>query len=240
MAPPWTGAWQWLSDEYDGRLILTENYFCYAYAQKGRQRPQVEQPTEAEAAALFRAFRAEAGTVTGTQEGDEWLIDLVSTVAHHPANVGRKLRRAVRVEGDRMLREIVGIDGTRTATHERRKLTDPGSTPLAGAWQVESDDFDGLLLKTDSEYGYISTETGRPQITAVGSELSDADAAVLYHALHTQAGSYTVTGSTTVRTPTVSTNPAAHGREASVGFKVVGDTLTLSTPQVSLDWRKLE
>ena len=240
MAPPWTGAWQWLSDEYDGRLILTENYFCYAFAQKGRQPPQDEQPTEAEAAALFRAFRAEAGTVTATKDGNEWLIDLVSSVAHHPANVGRTVRRAVRVEGDRMLGELVESDGTRTATHEHRKLTDPGSTPLAGAWECVADEFDGLLLKTDSEYRYISTDAKRPQITAEGDDLSDADAAVIYHALHTQAGSYTVTGSTTVRTPTVSTNPAAHGREASIGFKLVGDTLTLSTPQVSLDWRKLE
>ena len=240
MAPPWTGAWQWLSDEYDGRLIFTENYFCYAYAPKDRQPPQREHPTEAEAAALFRAFRAAAGRVTATKDGNEWFLDLVSSVAHHPTNVGRIVRRAVRVEGDRMLSETVESDGTRTAKREHRKLSDLGSTPLAGAWQVESDDFDGILLKTDSEYRYISTEMGRPTITAVGSELSDADAATLYHALHTQAGSYTVTGSTTVRTPIVSPNPAAHGHEASVGFKVVGDTLTLSTPQVSLDWRKLE
>ena len=240
MAPPWTGAWQWQSDEYDGRLILTENYACHVFAQKGRQPPQGERPTEAESAALFRSFGAGAGPITATQDGDEWFIDAVSSLAHHPAAVGINVRRAVRVKDDQMSAEQIGSDGTRSPTTLYRRLSGAGSTPLAGAWECMADEFDGLLLKTGSEYVYISTDANRPKITAVEDELSDADAVILYRALHSQAGSYMVEGSTTVRRPAISGNPAARGTQASLGFKVVGDTLTLSRPEIALDWRKLE
>jgi len=239
MASPWTGAWQWLSDEYDGRLILTEGHFCYAFAPKGRRAPKGEQPTDAEAAALFRSFHAGAGRVTATRDGDEWLLDMVSSVAHHPADVGNTVRRAVRVEGDRMFGEHIGTDGTREATHVHQKLSDLGSGPLAGAWECMADHFDGMLLKTDTEFRYISVDAQRPQVTAVGDELSDADAVVLFRALHSQAGSYRIEGSTTIRMPTVSPNPAAYGRESPVDFEVNGDVLTLRAGDVQLDWQKL-
>ena len=239
MASPWTGAWEWVSDEHDGRLILTEGHFCHVFARKDWQPPAGGQPTDAEAARLFKSYSAEAGPITASRDGDGWLIESTSTLAHHPANTGKTVRRAVRVEDDRMVSEVVESDGTRAAAHEHRRLSDLGTGPLAGAWECMATEFDGLLLKTDTEFRYISVEAQRPDITVVGDELSDPDAVVLSRALHSQAGSYKIEGSTTVRTTTVSANPAAHGRETTLEFELNGDVLTLRAGDVHLDWRKL-
>ena len=241
MGLPWAGAWEWLSDEYDGRPTLLERYFCYVFAQKERQPPEGGHPTEAEAAALFRSMGgAAAGTITSTQEADEWLIEMLSTVELLPLAVGTRLPWAFRVEGDRMFGQVITGDGTRTPAFTYRRLSGPGSTSLAGAWELVSDEWDGIILMTHTEYRYLLTRKDRPQVAGPASDMSDADAADLYHSFDAQGGSYTVSGSTMTRLPVVARDPRQKGREIPVKFKVKGEALTTWTAQEELVWRELD
>ena len=241
MASPWTGAWQWLHDSFDGRLLLTEKYICAVFGQKDRQPPQAEQPTEAEAAGLFRSMSFPfAGPMKTAEAEGEWIWDMTATVAVHPAMVGTHMRRAHKVEGDRMYGQIVQGDGTRTPPDAYRRLSEPGTSPLAGAWELVSDEWDGMMLMTDTQYRYIVARKDRPHIAARESDLNDADAALLYHSYDAQGGSYTVSGSTMTRRPEVARDPRQQGLKVPIDFRVTGETLTTRRAQEELIWRRLE
>lgn len=243
MIPPWLGAWEWLSDDYDGRPAQTEEHFCYAFAQKVRQAPKGERPSEAEAAALFKSFGgAAAGTQTAKPAGDEWLIETVTFIDLLPASVGSHTHWAFRVQGDRMSGQVIGADGTRSPIppFSYRRLSHPGSSPIAGAWELVSDTWDGLMLTTDTEYRYVMTRKDRPQITGESSEISDADAAILYHSFDAQCGSHAVSGSTLLRQPVVVKDPRDKGRESRVDFATDGEKLTTRSDQQELVWRRVQ
>ena len=96
------------------------------------------------------------------------------------------------------------------------------------------------MLLTDTQYRYIVTRKDRPQITGPVSEISDVDAATLYHSFDAQGGSYAVSGSTMTRRPEVARDPRDQGLETSVEFSIDGENLTTQTAQEELVWRRLE
>ncbi len=239
--PPWVGAWEWLSDSYDGRPAMTEAHFCYAFAQKDRRVPSGAVPSEAEAAALFRSIGGgAAGTLTAEQAGDEWLLEYVTHVDVWPANVGHHTQWAFSVQGDRMYGQVIGAGETRSPDppFSYRRLSQPGSSPIAGAWELVSEEWVGLMIMTDTQYRYIMTRKDRPSVTAGANELSDADVANLYHSFDAQCGSHTVSGSTLLRQPVVVKDPRDKGREISIEFAIDGEELTTRRGQRELFWRK--
>ena len=239
--PPWVGAWEWLSDSYEGRPTLTETHFCYAFAQKDRQVPSGAIPSEAEAAALFRSFGGgAAGTLIAEQAGDEWLLEYVTHVDAWPANVGRRTQWAFSVQGDRMYGQVIGAGETRSPEppFSYSRLSKPGSSPIAGAWKLISEEWVGLMVMTDTEYRYIMTRKDRLSVTARVNELSDADLATLYHSFDAQCGRHTVSGSNLLRQPVVVKDPRDKGREISIEFEIDGEELTTRRGQRELFWRK--
>ena len=161
-------------------------------------------------------------------------------VAAHPAMVGAPQHRIQWVVGDLMYGHPIRGDGTRGPQHAFLRRSEPGTSALAGAWELVSDDWDGMMCTTDTQYRYVITRKDRPKITTWADELSDADAALLYHSFDAQGGSYTVSGSTMTRRPEVARDPREQGREIPVEFKIDNDTLTTRTEQGDFAWRKLE
>ena len=226
---PFEGAWQWLPEGADGRLLLTHRYACAVFGQKDRPAP-VGEPSEAEAAQLFRSMSFPfAGPQSSTEEEGVWRIEMTVTVAAHPAMVGRQTQRMVRIDGDEMRSETLRPDGSRAPTEVLRRLSAPGTSSLAGAWQLASDEWDGMMCMTDDQYRYIVTRKDRPPISDPAAELSDADAAALYHAYDAQGGTFAVAGSTMVRTPELARDPREQGRETAVEFSVDSGVLTTRT-----------
>ena len=241
MASPWIGAWEPLLDSFDGRALLTPEHFCGVFARKNRTVQQGDRPTEAEAAALFRSMAGSfAGFMKTTEARDEWFFDMTVAVAALPARVGTHMRRAHRMEGDRMYGEDVQSDGVRAPADVYRRLSEPGISPLAGAWELVSSEWDGLMVTTDTEYRYIVTRKDRPDVSGPVREISDAVAATLYDSFDAQGGSYAVSGSTMTRRPEIARDSGEQSREFSFEIGMVGDMLTFRTAQQELAWLRLE
>ena len=235
----WTGAWSWVSGDYEGSLILTERYFCEVSACRDRCGPKEKQPTEIETANWFKSYEAKAGTLNLIKDGEETLIEMVSSIAHHPANVSGRELKAIEVDSDLM--SVVEIDqyGTRSRSVSYNRLSDIGQTPLAGAWKCDPQEFDGMMIMTDTQFIYISTAIERPQIMDLGSDLSDIDAVTLAQALHSLAGTYTTNGSVMTRQTVLAMNPSRKGSKSNLEFDLKYDLLTLRAASIALNWRKL-
>ncbi len=241
MASTWEGAWEPLLDSFDGRALLTPEHFCGVFARKNRTVQQGDRPTEAEAAALFRSMAGSFGGFMKTTEArDEWVFDMTVAVAALPARVGTHMRRAHRMEGDRMYGEDVQSDGVRAPADVYRRLSEPGISRLAGAWELVSGEWDGLMVTTDTEYRYIVTRKNRPQVTGPVREISDSDATTLYHAFDAQGGSYTAFGSTMTRRPEIARDSREQGGEVHFDIEMAGNVLTIQSAQDELAWRRLE
>ena len=241
MASTWEGAWEPLLESFDGRALLTPEHFCGVFGRKNRTLQQGDRPTGAEAAAPFRSMAGSfAGFMKTTAVGDEWFFDMTLTVAVLPARVGTHIRRAHRMEGDRMYGETIQADGARAPADTYRRLSEPGISPLAGAWELVSGGWDGLMVTTDTEYRYIVTSKNRPQVTGPVREISDADATTLYHSFDAEGGSYTASGSTMTRRPEIARDSRKQGSQVHFDIELAGNLLTIQSAQDELAWRRLE
>ncbi len=243
MTPPFVGAWEWLSDHGEGRTVFTERHFCYAAAPKKQQMPEGERPSDAEAAVLFKSFyTAVAGSFTATkQEGDEWLVDHIHLIDLDTDRVGIHEHNVCWVQDDRVFNQGFGDDGTRgpIPPHQYRRLSQLGSSSLAGTWELVSDKWIGLMIMTDAHYRYVMTLKDRPSIPGKRREMSDVDAAALYHSFNAQCGSYSVSGSILLRQPVVVKNPRDREREIEVDFLLDGEKLTAQLDQQELAWQSV-
>ena len=242
-APPWVGAWHWLHETQDGRLILTEDWFCGVFGAKERIAPPGEQLSEAEAAALFRSM---SGPMCGpvrvlSATADEWVLETLREVSARPRSLGGRTERPTRVSGNRMSGDVIGADGTVTDTWSYQRLSDLGTSSLSGAWELVSDEWEGLMLMTDTEYRYVMTRQGREPIPTATSQLTDTQAATLYHSYDAQGGSYSVSESEMIRRPAVAKDPRAQGRPMTVQFRLEGENLTIIlTGDQQWLWRRID
>lgn len=240
---PWAGAWQWLHDVQDGRLLLLESgWFCGVFGLKDRALPKGEQPTEAEAARLYRQMAGPAcGTVTVvTDAAGNVVMETTNRITAKPGAVGSVARRSFDIVDDQMTSEVRSPDGVLRTTWTYRRLSQPGRSPLAGAWELVSDEREGFLLMTDTEYRYVIAQTNRPITSAPVGDLSDAEAAVLYRTYEAQGGSYAVSGTTMTRRPAVAKDPRNQGRDVVLPFSLDDRLLITGTSEQRLTWRKLD
>ena len=114
-----------------------------------------------------------AGPQTTTEVGGEWRHELMLAVAADPARVGNPLRRAARVQGDLMFGELIGSDGTKGATSTFRKLSEPGASTLAGAWELVSDGQQGFMVFTDEHFNIYMDPLDRPTLDAANAYASE-------------------------------------------------------------------
>ena len=242
-SPPWAGAWHWLHDEQDGRLVLLGNgWFCGVFGLKERALPLGEHPTEAEAARLYRQMAGPfCGAVAEVRDDDgNVVMETVNAVGVNPTAVGSVARRSFDIVGDRMTSDVRGPDGTLRSTWTYQRLSDPGRSALAGAWELVAERQEGLLVMTDTEYRYVIASTERAEFSGSVRDLSDAAAALLYHASEAQGGSYAVSESLMTRRPAVAKDPREQGQEITLPFSLDGQTLTTGASDQQLTWRKLD
>ena len=72
MASPLAGAWEIISDVYQGYVVFSENHYGDALAMTNRKLPQGDMPTEAEA---WRSMMAVSGTYTISGSVVNWNED---------------------------------------------------------------------------------------------------------------------------------------------------------------------
>jgi len=236
MASPFSGAWRDVSDTHDGFYLLTETHFCYLWAEKGR-RAITGAPTDDDAAALFRSMSSRAGTNRFTAQGDAWQNVSTMLVSADPASVGREVKETWAFEEGRSFMRILLPDG---ATFRLEKVSEAGTSPFAGAWELVSDTYEGLMLRTDAHYCAVVTRRNRPLPQV--SELSVSEAAALYRGAQTAvAGSYTIDGMKTVTRTLLDRNPAMVGRESTRIWRFEDDR-AIGVPEgggESVGWRRI-
>ena len=91
-----------------------------------------------------------------------------------------------------------GPTGLPPPTDRYRRLSAPGSSPLAGGWRLESDERDGIMCMTDNQYRYLVIDRNRPETADPAGDLSDAEAARLFYSFDAQGGSYVVAGASAI------------------------------------------
>ncbi len=113
-----------------------------------------------------------------------------------------------------------------------------GQTALEGAWELmEATDADGnavesmgMLIFSGGHYSWIRLfGSGRPSYTSQ-SEATDAQKVAAFNSFGSNAGSYTVSGSTLTRDPAAAKNPYVYAPDNRLvsTFAIDGRTLTLT------------
>lgn len=236
--PPWDGAWEWLHETDAGRLIILDSWFCGVFGAKDRAAP----PGILSEAARASLFRTMSGAMCGrtsvefTPDGGAVLVTEAEFTAR-PQSAGRVARRPTRVEGDRMAGDLLRSDGSLLVTWWYRRLSPPGTGALAGVWRLDSPDWDGLLVMTDSEYRFVVHRRDRSGLATGGpADLTDAEAAALYDAYDAEGGSYRHTALALVRTPAVARDPRLQGVRLETSLDLQGDSLSLEIGEQLLEW----
>ena len=116
------------------------------------------------------------------------------------------------------------------------------SSPLTGAWErVSLRDSTGTTLQPPapaafaiySAHGYFSQTaipTGRPTIDKPLTDMTREDLLARFQRVSASRGIYTISGNRLTRKGLSNINPALEGGELVQLFRIVGDTLILTSP----------
>jgi len=240
---PWEGAWRWLNDTRDGRLILTSEHYFAVFARKDRTHLQDDSGSDADAAQLFRSMPGPmCGSVSFVEtSAGVWDVSITPEVAANPRSVGHTTVCPMTVDGDHMVGQVLDDDRNVVSTWHYARMSDLGGRSiLAGVWRVASDGKVGLMTLTDTEYRYVWSDPSRPAITKPTGDLTDEEAAFLCSAYVAEGGTYSVEGTTLSFSPEVARDPNHIGSSRSVRFDLTGETLTILESDVPQAWTRVQ
>jgi hypothetical protein len=226
MTRPWEGCWQVVYDadpaEADevvpypalhttlalratGLSVYAGGHFLHIRAERGRRPPAGWPPTAPERVKYFRTATAFGGRCAWNPDGGDWLADHQVTTAADPRLNLCRIQYEVRVAQDRAEAKVTRPDGTGSREVWRR-LSGPGSSPLAGAWESTGAAGRWLYLVTAGHYAVAREDPGRP--APPDGPLGDEDVLKLCDGFGANAGAILVTGTTFDHWPMVTTGPA--------------------------------
>lgn len=107
------------------------------------------------------------------------------------------------------------------------------ASPLAGAWELQSDTEVGLALFTDTHFSMSLSDRDRPAFAS--DDPTDAEAAEAFRTLQCAGGTYEIRGSTLVFHRLVNRHPNWTGRDYRWDYRLDGDRLTMG----ERNWRKV-
>jgi hypothetical protein len=99
------------------------------------------------------------------------------------------------------------------------------SSPLVGAWEIESDTLEGLTFFTEKHYSIVFALKGRQR--AESSEPTPEEAMEAYRSVNATTGTYTVSGSTLTHQRTANLRAQFIGKELVSEFSIEGDKMNV-------------
>jgi hypothetical protein len=259
---PWEGFWQVVYADDDeeivsypplfttvslrrsGFSVYTGRFFVEIRTATGRRPPAGWPPTEAETIAGFRSARALGGPCTWSATRGGFEVEHVPTMAHDPRLSGRRFRSTASIEGDAARVQRVDAEGHREDEVWRR-LSGPGSSPLAGAWESGGEGERWLYLVTAGHFGVMREAPGR--VFPARGELSDAEVAALRQGSGANAGARVETRVSFDHWPMIATsNPGPIDCRKHETFRIIKlgpDTFEAALALDASDaaeWRRLE
>ena len=259
---PWEGCWQVIYDDLDeeiisypplfttmslrrsGLSIYTSNFFIEIRTASGRTPPAGWPATEAETIAGFKSASAHGGSCRWRTVSDGFEVEHIPTMSHDPKVSGRAFRYSVLIDGDVARVKRTGNDG-RSEDEVWRRLSGAGSSPLAGAWESESDGQRWLYLVTAGHFGVMRQKQNRVISTDV--ELSDREIAEIARETSANAGARLETGVSFDHWPMITTGtPGTIDCRKHETFRIVAIENSVFVAALKLDatdateWRRLQ
>ena len=235
---PLVGAWERVSDSSVGVLIYTGSHYAAVMAPKDRQRSSGERATPDEALEAIRSCQALAGTYTVSGSR----ITHVRVANTRPELSGRPNVTDYTIVADTMTGTNVSGARTTGAVNTWRRLPDGGAgSPLIGAWEMVDDTEQGVIIFTGTHHAVVRMHKERD--LPKGEQYTPEEALTALYTSGSQAGPYTLSGTTLTLERTAHLRPERVGENAVLEVAVEGDTLktrAVSGLSVSdVTWRKV-
>ena len=236
---PIVGAWELVSDSRVAIAIFTGSHYAFVGAPKDRRRSAGNQATPDEALEALNACPALAGTYTVSGSR----ITQIRVANTRPNLSGRPAVVDYTIDGDTLT--STGVSGGAAApgaVNTWRRLPDGGAgSPLIGAWEMVDDTEQGVIIFTGTHHAVVRMHKERD--LPKGEQYTPEEALTALYTSGSQAGPYTLSGTTLTLERTAHLRPERVGENAVLEVAVEGDTLktrAVSGLSVSdVTWRKV-
>lgn len=234
MAHAGDGCWQILYDEPNvevvpfgnttvavrpfGLVLYAAGSFLHLRVPEGR-RPQRWPPSRSALIEYFRGSSAAAGRATWRETPTGWVADHEIEMALDPRLKGARVRYEARIDGDHAQVRLGGA-GQGPAEERWRRLSGPGVSFLAGAWEESNDQERWLYLVTAGHFGVMREALQLP-IISHRHELSDDDVGSLLDAVGANAGAQVTTPGSFDHWPMIASNFAGYEIRKHQTFRLV-------------------
>ena len=233
------GAWELVSDSRVAIAIFTDSHYAFVGAPKDRRRSAGNQATPDEALEALNACPALAGTYTVSGSR----ITQIRVANTRPNLSGRPAVVDYTIDGDTLT--STGVSGGAAApgaVNTWRRLPDCGAgSPLIGAWEMVDDTEQGVIIFTGTHHAVVRMHKERD--LPKGEQYTPEEALTALYTSGSQAGPYTLSGTTLTLERTAHLRPERVGENAVLEVAVEGDTLktrAVSGLSVSgVTWRKV-
>ena len=233
---PLVGAWERVSDSRVGVSIYTGSHYVAVMAPKDRQRSSGE-PTPDEALAALNSCPALAGTYT--LSGSR--ITHTRLANSRPHLSGQTFLIDYTIQGDNMTTTSISGGPFVGSSAIHRRVGSGAASPLVGAWEMVNDTEQGVLIFTGTHYAVVRMHKERD--LPKGEQYTPEEALTALYTSGSQAGPYTLSGTTLTLERTAHLRPERVGENAVLEVTVEGDTLktrAVSGLSVSdVTWRKV-
>ena len=233
------GAWELVSDSRVAIAIFIGSHYAFVGAPKDRRRSDGNQATPDEALEALNACPALAGTYTVSGSR----ITQIRVANTRPNLSGRPAVVDYTIDGDTLT--STGVSGGAAApgaVNTWRRLPDGGAgSPLIGAWEMVDDTEQGVIIFTGTHHAVVRMHKERD--LPKGEQYTPEEALTALYTSGSQAGPYTLSGTTLTLERTAHLRPERVGENAVLEVTVEGDTLktrAVSGLSVSdVTWRKV-
>lgn len=262
MTEPWEGFWQVLHDSVDEEVVpfrnttialrpaldfvvFTRSHFMEIGQLEKRPGPFDRPPTQPEAVALFRAFRAFAGRCNWRKRDGSWLADESITMASDPRLEGSTIQSSLEIDGDSCLCHRNLPEGKQHPTTWRR-LSRAGTSDLAGAWESEGHDERWMYLVTAGHYAVMRVEAARPTTPSHGKEFSHDEVYALSEGFGANAGARLETSRTFDHWPMIASGAPGYEARKHPTFRIEShekDRIVISIPlkaETGETWHRID
>jgi len=207
-------------------------------APKDRQRSSGERATPDEALEALLTCPALSGTYTVSGSR----ISHARVANSRPNLSGRPNVVDYTIDGDTMTSTVVSGGSTTGAVNTWHRLPDGGAgSPLIGAWEMVDDTEQGVIIFTGTHHAVVRMHKERD--LPKGEQYTPEEALTALYTSGSQAGPYTLSGTTLTLERTAHLRPERVGENAVLEVAVEGDTLktrAVSGLSVSdVTWRKV-
>jgi hypothetical protein len=236
MTNPWEGFWQVVYDDprdeivprdelyttislrRSGFSVYAGGRFLHIRAESGRRPPSGWPPTDAERIAWARTASSAAGTCAWRSVDGGWVGEHEISMAPDPRDTGSSSTLRATIDGTQA--DVVIESGGAPTRETWRRLSGPGSSPLAGAWGATGERDRWMFLVTEGHYGVVRQDLER-RMPAAGEALGDDELLRISDGFGSNAGAIVVTATSFDNHPFLSSNAAGYEALKHPTFKIV-------------------